>query len=334
MSGFGGIAARRATALLVSAAAVAGCGGDSAEPATSSGGGKPVTIRVGLTPSTSSAPIYLGMKKGFFEEEGLKVQTTPIESGTSSIAALVSGSNQFGQAAHFSAIAAAAEGVPVKIVAGNDSEPPKADEAALVSIVVGKDSDVKSVKDLAGKTVAINALKSSGEISARASLQAQGVDVDTVKFIAVPWPNQPSSLTRGQVDAIAITEPFLTPLLKAGARQIDAPLVRLAQGGTFPNSGWLASEEYIAKSPDVVERFARAADKASDYAQDNPDEVRAIIPTYTELKPAAVKDIRLPTFGAPLDLELIELSSQLAVKSRVVDETPSNEDLVHATARE
>jgi NitT/TauT family transport system substrate-binding protein len=331
--------ARRAGAAFIAtttaAIALGACGsgsGSSAANTTSKNSG-PVTVQVGLAPVTPSAPIHLGIKKGFFADEGLTLKLAPIESASASIAALVAGSNQFGQAAYFGAISAAAEGVPVKVVAADDAEGTTRDNASLQVLVVRKNSDITTVKDLAGKTIAVNALKSGAEIGTRASLQAQGVAPDTVKYLAVPWANMAAALERGQVDAINIPEPFLTPLLRGGARQIDAPLQTLANGGSFPNSGFLASSKYIAEHPDIVERFARAVGRSATYANAHPDEVREILTTFTALTPEQIKEIRLPGFSATLDLKLIDLSIDATLKTGVIKRSISSTDLVYETAR-
>lgn len=317
-------------ATTIAAIAAGGCGGDGSATGEESG---PITVQVGLAPVTPSAPIYLGMQKGFFADEGLKLKIVPIDSAAASIAALVAGSNQFGQAAYFGAIGAAAEGVPVKIVAAVDAEGATPDEASLQVLVAGKDSDMTDAKDLSGKTIAVNALQSGAEIGTRASLQRQGVDADSVKYLAVPWANMASALERGQVDAINIPEPFLSPLLRSGARLIDAPLQTLANGGNFPSSGFLASDQYIAEHPDIVKRFARAVHRSTRYAQEHLDEVHEILPTFTDLTPDMIKHIRLPAFGGTLNMKLIDLSIKETQKTGVIKDTFSSTELVHETAR-
>jgi NitT/TauT family transport system substrate-binding protein len=52
-------------------AAVAGCGGDDNGGGGGGGGteaAKPTTIKVGTIPIADVAPLYLGIKKGFFTE--------------------------------------------------------------------------------------------------------------------------------------------------------------------------------------------------------------------------------------------------------------------------
>jgi NitT/TauT family transport system substrate-binding protein len=63
-------------------------------------------------------------------------------------------------------------------------------------------------------------------------------------------------------------------------------------------------------------------------ARDNPEEVRRIVPTYTETSPEAVQQMRLPVFDRELDREGIELEADLTAKYGIIEEAPASEDLV------
>jgi NitT/TauT family transport system substrate-binding protein len=60
---------------------------------------------------------------------------------------------------------------------------------------------------------------------------------------------------------------------------------------------YLTTEKYISENPDVVRRFVTAMNKSLSYAQSHSDEVRAIIPTYTEIDKKTAQQIQLPTFS-------------------------------------
>ena len=60
----------------------------------------------------------------------------------------------------------------------------------------------QDAEDLAGKTIAVNALKGVGEIVIRAALSKLGVDRNSVKLVAMPFPAMRAALNNGQVDAI------------------------------------------------------------------------------------------------------------------------------------
>jgi NitT/TauT family transport system substrate-binding protein len=136
----------------------------------------------------------------------------------------------------------------------------------------------------------------------------------------------PAALEGGRVDAALLTEPFLSAVLAEGGTQIDAPSVETLP--SFPNGVYITSEQYLAENEDVVDRFASAMNKSLDYAQSHPEEVRRIIPTYTQVPKAAAEKLRLPAFDSELDQKGIELEAELTAKYGIIEEPPAYDDLV------
>ena len=74
----------RLAAMLVALACVAGmtaCGGDDDGGGGGGDGGGPTTLKVGVIPIADVAPLYLGIDKGFFEEQQLTIQPQLAEGG-------------------------------------------------------------------------------------------------------------------------------------------------------------------------------------------------------------------------------------------------------------
>jgi NitT/TauT family transport system substrate-binding protein len=302
----------------------AACGDDD----DSGGGGGdsgPTRVTVGTLPIANAAPMYLGMEKGFFEEENLTLEPQVGEGGAALIPSLVSGDAQFAFVGVIPAITAVAQDVPIKIVTSSD-DAAATEEEDWQTLVVPEGSPIKSVEDLPGKTIAVNALRGLAEVVISRSLEKQGVDYEKVKLLEVPFPEMPAALAQGRVDAALLTEPFLSAVLAEGGTQIDAPSVETVPN--FPNGVYVAAENYIAENGDVVDRFARAMNRSLEYARDNPEEVRRIVPTYTETPEEAAQQMRLPVFDPELDREGIELEAELTAKYGIIDEAPSYEELV------
>ena len=307
----------------VLALVAAGCGDDDSSGGDDSSG--PTTVTVGTLPIANAAPMYLGMQKGFFRDEDLKIKPQVGEGGAALIPALVSGDAQFAFVGVIPAVTAVAQQVPVKIVTSSD-DAAETEEEDWQTLVVPKGSSIGSVEDLPGKTVAVNALRGLAEVVISRSLEKQGVDYKEVKLLEVPFPEMPAALEGGRVDAALLTEPFLSQVLAEGGTQIDAPSVETLP--SFPNGVYITSEQYLAENADVVDRFARAMNRSLDYAQSNPDEVRQVIPTYTQVPKAAAEKLRLPAFDSELDQKGIELEAELTARYGIVKEPPAYEDLV------
>jgi NitT/TauT family transport system substrate-binding protein len=319
-----------ATLIAALALAVAGCGGDDegggSGASTGSGDGAgPATITVGTLPTANAAPMYLGMKKGFFRAEGLTVKPQVGEGGGSLIAALNSNANQFAFVGVIPMVTAVSKDVPIKVVANSDASgaTPKTDWQVTM---VSKGSPIRDVKDLEGQTIGINALRGVAEVMIKNSLEKQGVDPDSIKLLEIPFPDMPAALERKQVDAVLATEPFLSAILAAGGRQIDAPFVNAEP--KVANGVYVAAERYIGENPDVVDRFTRAMNRSVDYAASHEQEVRDIIPTYTQIPPAAAAKIRLPTFSSQIDRDSIQLNAELAQRYGVIEDVPPMDDML------
>jgi NitT/TauT family transport system substrate-binding protein len=324
--GLGRVSSIARIAVLAAALALApaGCGDDD-DSADGGGDSGPTTITVGTLPIANAAPMYLGMEKGFFEEENLSIEPQVGEGGAALIPSLVSGDAQFAFVGVIPAITGVAQNVPIRIVTSSD-DAAETEEEDWQTLVVPGGSPIKGVEDLPGKTIAVNALRGLAEVVISRSLEKQGVDYRQVKLLEVPFPEMPAALEQNRVDAALLTEPFLSAVLAEGGTQIDAPSVETVPN--FPNGVYVAAENYIAENGDIVDRFARAMNRSLEYAQDNPEEVRRIVPTYTETPEEAAQQMRLPVFDAELDREGIELEAELTAKYGIIEEAPSYEGLV------
>ena len=85
------------------------------------------------------------------------------------------------------------------------------------NILVKGSSSIRTPADLAGKTIAVNALKGVGEVMIKAALEKIGVDPNSIKLLALPFPAMRAALNNGQVDAIWTPEPFLSQALSSTA---------------------------------------------------------------------------------------------------------------------
>jgi NitT/TauT family transport system substrate-binding protein len=302
---------------------LAACGDDDGD-----GGGDssaPKTITVGTLPIANAAPMYLGIDKGFFKEEKLTIKPQVGEGGATLIPPLLSNDSQFAFVGVIPAITAVAKNLPIKIVTSSD-DAAATEEKDWQTLVVPKGSPIKSVQDMPGQTVAVNAVRGLAEVVIKRSLEKQGIDYDSVKLLEVPFPEMPAALQAKRVDAALLTEPFLSAVLAEGGKQIDAPSVETLP--SFPNGVYVAAQSYIDKNGDVVDRFARAMNRSLDYAQAHPEEVRRIIPTYTKIPKAAAAKLRLPVFDSKIDEQGIELEARLTKKFGIIDETPTTQDLL------
>jgi NitT/TauT family transport system substrate-binding protein len=319
---------RRSAGLSLALAAtltMVACGGKSEDGGAGGGGeGELTTLTVGVIPIIDVAPLYLGIQEGFFEERGLKIETQLAAGGAAIVPAVLSQANEFGFSNNVSLIAAASRQVPIKIVApgvsiSNDTTSGAGGDTGYCEVIVPADSDVMDAAGLAGKNIAVNTLNNIGDVTIRAALEDQGVDPDSVTFSEIPFPDMVTALETGRIDAAWECEPFVTTLVKGGARGV---LNNYA--ATDPNLGvasYFTSAEYAEANPDIVKAFAEALAEAFKFAADNPEETRAIVSEYTQIDPELVLGLPewTPEFNIPSLERLAELSERYGVTESAVD---------------
>jgi NitT/TauT family transport system substrate-binding protein len=308
--------------VLLCCALLAGCGSKS-EASGSSGG--LTKVDVGVLPLAAVAPVYLGIDKGFFKEEGLQVTPKQAQGGAALIPAVLSGDMQFAYVNNTSVVLAQSKGLPVQVVAnGNDEATDVAN--ANSTVVTRKGSPIKKPADLAGKTIAVNTLNNVGDMTIKASLERHGVDVSGLKFLELPFPDMMPALERGSVDAVWLVTPFTETAAQAGAQVVLRPFYETKPGLSI--ASYMTSKKYAAQNPKVVAAFARAMDKSEQYAQAHEDELRAAVSKFTTIPDAVLKVMPLPEFSTELPRDSLELTAELMAKYKMVDKAPKVEDLL------
>ncbi|MEA2379306.1 MAG: NitT/TauT family transport system substrate-binding protein [Thermoleophilaceae bacterium] len=307
---------RRPLALLLAAAAVLGACGDDG----GGSGGGPAKLRVSDTAGVPSAFLEYGVHKGYFRKRDLDVKVQPSQGGATVVPAVVSGDVDIGGSNLVSVLLARDKHIPVKIVAPGTFVA-KDDFSA---IVVAKDSDIRQPKDLEGKTLAVNTLKNVAEVTARASLDKQGVDTSKIKLTEVDFPDMTAAVEQGRVDAAFAIEPFVSQAAAAGNRIVDRPYV-----GTKPGlqiGCYFASEQYLAENEDVVKRFrAGVAETAKAIAVD-PGAFRKFLPEASEIPPPAAQKAVLPAWKESSDPASVDLIADLMQRYGITPEKPDTSE--------
>jgi NitT/TauT family transport system substrate-binding protein len=303
-------------------------GGDEASQTTEAPSEELTSIKVGVVPVVDVAPLYLGIDKGFFEEEGLDVEPVVAQGGAAIIPAVVAGDQEIGFSNVVSLMLGQTQDLPVKIISQGiqATDDPENDTAA---IAVKGDSDVQEPADLEGKTIAINTLNNISQLTVTAALDSEGVDTSTINFVEVPLPDMVGQLEAGQIDAAGLVEPFVTTGKNAGQRMIIYD--RVATEPEMTVATYFTSDSYLEDNPDVVEAFVRAMNRSLEYATENPDEARQAIADYTEIPPDVLADVVLPLWQTDLNQASIENTAQLMVDQGIAESEPDVDALIADT---
>ena len=290
-------------AALLTATACSSSGGE--KPAA----GQPDNVNAGVIAIVDVAPIYLGKQQGFFSKRNINLTLTTAQGGAAIVPAVVSGQYQFGFSNSISLLLAAEKGLPLKVVCNGNNSTGK-DGEDFAGLFVKADSPIKSPKDLVGKTVAANTLKNIVEVSVRASVKKDGGDQAGVKFAELPFPDQLPALQAGRVDAIFVVEPFQAAAVAAGAKKIASSYVDA--GPNLTVAMYFTSQQLESSNPDLVKRFTEAMKESLAYADSHPDDVRAVLGTYTQISADVRAKLTLPKWPAEVDKASVQTLADLA----------------------
>jgi NitT/TauT family transport system substrate-binding protein len=299
---------------------------------TACGGGDSETTDNGLTtvhvatfPFAASAPLFLGMKKGFFEKEGLNVKPSMQVSGPVAITTVVSHENEIGFSSSVPLLIARSKGLPVRVISPGELAGKDVKHAGS-AVVVNADSPIHNAKDLEDKTIGVVALKDIGDPTIKESLRKRGADPSKLKFVEIPFPDMNAALEAGRVDAAWVVEPFTSEALANGARVISYNYVETSPDLTI--ALYFTTEEFEEQDPKTVAAFSAAMRKSLAYAQSNPAEVRKVIPTYTEIPASVANTIVLPTWKPDINRPKLRLLIDLSKRYGLLEDKPSLEELI------
>ncbi len=217
----------------------------------------PVSTRVGLgvIPIVDVAPVYLGKSKGFFSRRGIDLDLVSEQGGPAIVKGVLAGTYEFGFSNVTSLMAAEAGDLPLRAVANGVASTgrPYRDFSA---IVVPLGSPIRSASELAGKKIAVNALKSLGDTTVRESVRKAGGDPSGIKFEAMPFSAMPGVLQTGKLDGAWLVEPQLSEAITLGAQVVASNFVDTAPNLTV--AMYFTATGLIDRVPLLVGRLYEA----------------------------------------------------------------------------
>jgi NitT/TauT family transport system substrate-binding protein len=272
---------------------------------TSAGAALAQSVTVGAASTTSDAPIYIAVRKGFFRAEGLDVRITNFRSASDMVAPLGAGQLDAGAGSAGAALYnAVARGIRIKIVADKASSPPG---YGATKILVRKDlvdgGRYRKPEDLKGLRFAMSAPGVSNTSTLNTLLKSVGLKYSDVQTVDLPFPDHVVALKNRSVEASASVEPGPAIAVKNG----DAVVIK-SDDEILPNhqiAVLLYSEDFALKRRSEAVRFMRAYIRAVRFYNDalkdgrlagpNADEVIAILSEATPIKARAIYEAIKPT---------------------------------------
>ncbi len=243
-------------------AAAKGVGGAASQGSGGSAGKKTLVRYATIGVNESSLPLYLGVKKGFFADQGVDLKISDFPGGVEPVTAGAAGEIDIGGVGSPVVVGAAA-GVPLKIV-GSPVEPGQ-------RFVVVARPNYRSFKELKGQKVS-GGRPGQGTLQAFVTIaKANGLKLsDFQNLDAGLGAGAYASLQSGQIEAVLTTEILAA---KAEIEGVGRVLARAADYfGRYQHTYFFATDRFIARQPQAVRGFLAGYRKAVEYVKAHPEE--------------------------------------------------------------
>jgi NitT/TauT family transport system substrate-binding protein len=272
-------------------------------------------VKIGYLRIVNSLPTFVAAERGLFEQEGLKVELTPFESGTLIIDALVAGRIDANCCSAITGYWFAAQGAPDPFKIFLAYGTPSRKNPTFVA-VVKKDSPLKTLRDLKGKRVGTYPGASSVEL-ARAIIRTQ-MDPEGVIFQEVPPTVLISALASGQIDAFFAPEPMGMIAISQGIGRhlVEEPLGLLGLEKGFAGGAFGFSAQFLKENPGLAKKVKALYYKAVDLIDKDRNTARPLFTKYLGLSESVAMNIPLQSWMKieTLDREATQLYFDLLYK--------------------
>ncbi|MBM3558074.1 MAG: ABC transporter substrate-binding protein [Alphaproteobacteria bacterium] len=224
------------------------------------------------------APYAVAMDRGFFKEAGIDVTgILSSQGGGTTVRNVMAGGLPYGEVALSAAVAAAKEGLPVKIVSGG------ARSVAEILWVTLPNSPLQSLKDIQGKKIGYTSPKSVTEMLVNLSLDKVGIAIEKVERVSIGSIGAGlTALQSGKIDAAPIMDPIWARdaakyRMLFSVKDLLPPMMQTV-GVTTP--------DFAAKQGDKLKAIIAGRRKGVEFIHADPKAAGAIFAKAYKLDPA------------------------------------------------
>ena len=247
---------------LVAAAIAVGLMGGGCKKDAGSAAGESNKVRVGYIGLTCEAPIFTAVEKGFFKEEGLDVSLVKCEwANYKDVLALGGFDVTHHLIMYF--LKPIEQGLDVKFTGGI--------HRGCLRVQGAVNGKVRTVEDLRGKRIGVPGMGTPPFIFANRVLGAHGINpAKEITWLVFPAGELGLALEKGEVDAIANSEPIGSLLLASGkVRNIADQAADIPYRDEYC-CAVLVNGKYFSRNPKATAGATRALLKAAKWVEANP----------------------------------------------------------------
>lgn len=205
-------------------------------------------LRINIFNTSSNLPLLAAVAKGYFAQRGLSIDIQNTPNSDEQRAGLASGKFDIAHAAVDNAVAMIEAGNDVVIVSGGD--------AGMNDFMVR--AEIKSIEDLRGKLLAVDAPNTSYALAAKKILKLHGLLENrdyTVKLAGGTGPRAAAMVADPQLAAGMINPPFSFSVLDKGLKSLGSQFDLL---GPYQATGAFVMRPWAVLHADVLTRYLAA----------------------------------------------------------------------------
>jgi ABC-type nitrate/sulfonate/bicarbonate transport system substrate-binding protein len=275
---------------------------------------------IGL-PIDTGLEVQYAQAAGLVDTSGLSLHVENLYAGAAVQAAIAGGAADIGLTNVSSLATAREKGLPLVMIAPAALYTSK--EATSV-LMVALDSPLHAARDLNGKTIAVNGLKSISQLGPEIWIDKNGGDSSTVHFIDMPFAEMPQALATHRIDAALVAEPQATAATKEGRRFAN---VYDAIGTRFLITAWFSTASWVSANPDLARKFAAMIYRAAAWSNTHHAQTADVLVTITKLDPAIVRALPRVVFDESADPASMKPHLDAALKYGLITKPITPEDL-------
>jgi NitT/TauT family transport system substrate-binding protein len=222
-----------------------------------------VTLLLNWYTYSEHAPLYLGIARGYFAQEGIDLDIQEGRGSGVTIQAVAAGTATFGYADIPTMIKAASKGAPITAVG-------VALQTSPMSVMGFADKNIVKPSDIKGKTVAVTPGDSMSQIWPL-FLRKTGLAETDFKTVSGDAQTKLNAVINNQADLLLGYVMDQAIKLQDATHKEVRPIRFADYGVNMVSSGFVVQKDFLAKNPDLVKRFLRAATRSLEEGAKDPE---------------------------------------------------------------
>lgn len=224
-------------------------------------------VKLGISKSFLSIPVYIAKKQEFFADEGLDVTIEEFSSGKEATESMLNGEIDISTVADMPLVFNSFVREGFYIVATFSTS------YSFIDIIARNDRGINTGADLKGKKIGAN-MGTSSHFFLGVFLIHNGISISDVEIVNIKTVDLPEALSNGHVDAISVWPPYT----QEATRLLQDQAVEMPSSQIYRTTfNFAAPRRFTEDNQKTIIKFLRAIDRAAVFIKSNSVEAKEII---------------------------------------------------------